>query len=189
MRNFLARHRRGLSTFGCIMLCFSALCLVTGCGVPTFLQDIEMIVPVAVSAITGLLALLGSLTGNPAEIAAAAAINAIATKVSAGFDEINNLIAQYKSNPTETLLQKIEDGINEVTADLKNILTIEGLPADLAGKIQTITQIVVSQLESLLSVIPIFKSSTAGASLAVVKPLPAAAFKAQIHAVLAPPAA
>jgi hypothetical protein len=182
---FLATHRRGLFAFGCILLCASALCLITGCGVPSFLTDLESIIPVTASAITGILALVGGLTGNAELEAAAAAINAIVTKVDAELDEINSLITAYKANMTdETKLQQIEDGINEVNADLAKILTIGGLPATLAQTVQNVVQAVTTQLEALLSVIPIFKSSTAGASLAVVKPVNAATFKAQIQAAL-----
>lgn len=188
--NFLATHRRGLFVLGCALLSFSALCLITGCGVPTFLTDLETIIPVAGSAISGILALIGGLTGNVAVEAAATEINVIVTKIDAEFTQINTLITNYKANPSDTLLENIEAGIAEVNADLANILEVAGLPAALATTIQNVVQAVVNQLNALLSVIPVFKSSTAGASLSVLKPVSAAAFKSQIHAALsATPAA
>ena len=184
MKIFLARHHRGLFIFGCAMLCFTALCLVTGCGVPTFLTDIETIIPIAGSAITGILAIIGGLTGNVEVTAAGAAIQAIVTKVDAEFAQINTLIADYKSNPDDTTLENIEAAVQEVVSDLGNILTVAGLPTALASTIQGVVQAVLTQLNALLTIIPVFKGSTAGASLAVIKPIPATAFKAQIHAAL-----
>jgi hypothetical protein len=188
IKSFLAIYRRPLFTFGCIALCFSALCLITGCGVPTFLTDLEGIIPVAASAVTGILALIGGLTGNAELEAAAAAINAIVAKVDAELEEVNNLITTYKSNPSDTALENIEAAINEVNADLAKILEIGGIPTTLAQTIQNVVQAVTTQLEALLSVIPVFKASTAGASLSVLKPITAAAFKAQVHAALKPAA-
>lgn len=183
--NFLSRHHRGLFVFGCAMLTLCALVLVTGCGVPTFLTDLETIIPIAGGAISGILAIVGGLTGDAAVVAAGVAVQAIVTKVDDEFTQINDLITQYKSSPNDTLLENIETAVGEVAADLQNILTIAGLPTDVASTIQGVVQAVLAQLNALLSVIPVFKASTAGASLAVVKPINAAAFKAQVNAALA----
>ena len=108
------------------------------------------------------------------------------TKIDSEFTQINTLISDYKSSPSDTLLENIEAAITEVNADLANMLEIAGLPSGIATTIQNVVQAVLTQLNALLSVIPVFKSSTAGASLAVVKPITATAFKAQIHAALTP---
>lgn len=187
-KSFLATYRRLLFIGGCVLLVLPALLFVTGCGVPTFLTDLETIIPVAASAITGILAIIGGLTGNVELEVASAAISAIVTKVDAEFEQINSLIVNYKSNPSDTLLENIEAVVNEVNADLANILTIAGLPANLSTTIANVVKAVTTQLEALLSVIPVFKSSTAGASLAVIKPVNAVAFKAQIQAALKPAA-
>jgi hypothetical protein len=180
-------RNRALFTFGVTLVMLSACALVTGCGVPTFLTDLESIIPIAGSAIAGLLAILGAV--DPGFAAAAAAVQVIVTKVDAELTVLNTLIADYKSNPSDTVLEQIESGVNEVVADLKSILTTAGLPDGASSKIQLIVQAVVTQLEALLSVIPVLKGSTAGQTLpTVVKPVSASAFKAQIHAVLTPAA-
>lgn len=182
---FLTRYHRALFVFGCAILTLTAMVFITGCGVPTFLTDLETIVPVAAGAVSGLLAILGGITGNAAETAAAEAINVIVAKIDDEFTELNSLIAEYKSNPNDTLLENIEAAVQEVTSDLSNILTIAGLPTNVATTIQNVVQAVLTQLNALLSIIPVFKSSTAGASLAVVKPIAAADFKKQINTALA----
>jgi hypothetical protein len=178
-----------LFRFGCAMLMLSAFMVICGCSAPEFLTDLEQIIPVAISAVTGILAILGSATGNPAIISAAAAANLIANKVEAGLSEIEKLIAQYKANPNDTLLEQIEGLISTANADLASLLQVEGLPQASATLIAGVVQAVTAQLEALLSVLPVFKTSTAGQQLAVTKPVSAATFKAQVKTALAAKAA
>jgi hypothetical protein len=184
MQLFIA-HRRRLVIFGCLCLMLSASMLVMGCEVPVFLTDIEAIIPVATSAIAGILALIGGLTGNVEFAAIAAALNAIATKIDAGLAQVNILIEQYKKSPNDTLLANIESGLNEVVGDLKTLLTTEGVPASIAGPVQAVAQALLTQIEALLSVLPVLKDSTAGQPVPnVVKPVSASAFKANIASAL-----
>jgi hypothetical protein len=166
-----------------MLVLLSATACIMGCSAPSFLTDLEMIVPIAGSGVAGLLAILASVTGSGT--AAASSIQAIVTKVDSEFTNLNQLIASYKSNPDDTALENIETAVNETVADLKQILDIAGLPDGTATKVQAVVQALVGQLEAMLSVIPVLKSSTAGQTLPqVVKPVAAATFKANIHEIL-----
>lgn len=176
-------QNRNLYLVGLTLVLFSATICLVGCSAPSFVTDMEMIVPIAGSAVAGLLALLASVTGSGAS--AASSIQAIVTKVDAEFTNISQLIASYKANPDDTTLNNIETAVNEVVADLKQILTITGLPDSTSLKVQKTVQVVVGQLEAMLSVLPVLKSSTAGQTLPqVVKPDAAATFKSNIHEIL-----
>jgi hypothetical protein len=176
-------QHRNLYRLGLILVLFSATACIIGCSAPSFLTDMEMIVPIAGSAVAGLLALLASVTGAGAS--AASSIQAIVTKVDSEFTNLNQLIASYKANPDDNTLDTIETAVNAVVADLKQILDIAGLPDGTSTKVQAVVQVVVGQLEAMLSVIPVLKSSTAGQTLPqVVKPVAAATFKANIYGIL-----
>jgi hypothetical protein len=176
-------RNRNLYRLGLTLVLFSATMCIMGCSAPSFLTDMEMIVPIAGSAVAGLLALLSSVTGTGTT--AATSIQAIVTKVDGEFDTLNELITSYKTDPQDSTLENIEIAVNEVVTDLKQILDIAGLPDGTSTKVQAIVQTVVGQLEALLSVIPVLKSSTAGQTLPqVVKPVAAATFKANIHGIL-----
>jgi len=176
-------QHRNLYRFGLMLVLFSATACIMGCSAPSFLTDLEAIVPIAGSAVAGLLAILASVTGTGAS--AASTVQAIVTKVDSEFTTLNQLIASYKSNPDDSTLESIETTVNQVVADLKQILGVAGLPDATATKVQAVVQAVVGQLEALLSVLPVLKSSTAGQTLPpVVKPVAAATFKANIHGIL-----
>ncbi|MDW5265930.1 MULTISPECIES: hypothetical protein [Acidobacteriaceae] len=176
-------QNRNLYRLGMILVLFSVTACIMGCSAPSFLTDLEMIVPIAGSAVAGLLALLSSVTGSGAS--AAASIQSIVTKVDGEFTDLNQLIASYKTNPADSTLENIEVAVNEVVTDLKQILDIAGLPDTTSTKVNAVVQEVVGQLEAMLSVIPVLKSSTAGQTLTqVVKPVAAATFKANIHGIL-----
>jgi hypothetical protein len=176
-------QHRNLYRLGLMLVLFSATACIMGCTAPSFLTDLESIVPIAGSAVAGLLAILSSVTGSGTS--AASTIQAIVTKVDGEFTNLNQLIASYKNNPDDSTLENIETEVNAVVADLKQILTVAGLPDATSSKVQAVVQAVVGQLEALLSVLPVLKGSTAGQTLPqVIKPLTSATFKANIHGIL-----
>lgn len=183
---FVARHRHSIFTIGCLMIVFGATMLVTGCSAPTFLTDLEAVIPTISFGLGGILTLIGGLTKNPAYATAATEIEAVAQKVDDEVEQINELIAAYKKSPDDTTLANIEAGINEVVADLQPLLAPIGLPASETAIIVTTVKAFAQELESLLSIIPVLSGTTAGTTLtaAVVKPLPAKVFRANIKAAL-----
>jgi hypothetical protein len=180
------RHPRRFQ-LGICLLAFSALCTLTGCAGPQFISDLLAIIPIAGSAIAGVLSIVASFSGNPELAIVGGLITAAVTKVDATLEEANKLIKQYQSAPDETVLQRIEELLQTAVDDLKTVLTVDGVPASQAARIAALVNAVVGQIEALLSVLPVFKSNTAGQSLAVVKPIAAANFKTQIQAILSAP--
>lgn len=189
LRNFCNRYRLALRIYGCFALSIFCIAMLAGCSAPAFLADLESILPLVGTGITGLLAILGADLKDPALTAAATEAQGILTAASAELDNINTIVADYKANPSDTLLEEIETAVNTFKANLASTLTVAGLSAATAATIQNTVNTLTTQLENLLSTLPVFKTSTAGVTLTVTKPIPAAAFKAEIHAALTTPAA
>lgn len=176
--NFCQRHRTACRIYGFASLSLACIVLLAGCAVPSFLTDIEAVVLVGGNAVTGILALLGQAPG-------ATLAKTAVTDASAVFSDLNTLITEYKTTPNETTLQKIEAGFQLASEHLAKILQDVNIPPMLAGPIQAAIQVVLLAIQSALSVIPVFKDSTAGQTIGpVTKPVPAAVLKAAVHEAL-----
>ncbi len=179
-------RNRALFNLGLCFLAFAVLTVLAGCSAPTFLTDLEAIVPIASGAVGSILALIGTFAGQPELIAVSSAITAVAAKAEADMKVLESAIAAYKANPSDTVLQDIEAAINSAQGSLSAILQVNGLPTQQATSIAALVAAINQQLQALLSVLPVFNSQTAGQQLSVTKPISAAAFKAQIDAITAP---
>lgn len=181
-------RNRFLFNLGLCLLAFTVVGLVTGCAAPTFLTDLEQIIPIASAAVAGILSIIGSFAGQPELLAVSAAISAVAGKVEADLKTVDTLIASYKQNPNDTVLQNIESAINTAIGSLQAVLQVNGVPSAEAAKISALVNAITQQLEALLTVLPVFNSTTAGQQLSVRKPVSAVDFKAQIAAIVPPSA-
>lgn len=177
-------QNRSMFNLGLALLAFSALMLMAGCAAPTFLTDLEEIIPVASSAVAGILTIIGSFSSQPELVVVATAINTMASKAEADLKIVTAFIDQYKANPNDTILQNIEGAINTAMSSLSAVLQVNGVPAQQAQQIAALVNAINMQLEALLTVLPVFNSQTAGQQIAVTKPIGAATFKAQIAAVM-----
>lgn len=184
---FFARHRRIIFSLGCALFVLSACAFMMGCAVPSMLQDIEAFVPIASGAITGILGIIAGF--DPALAPIAAEITAITTIADNELANVNTMIGEYKKNPSDTILDEIEQSLSIVSTNLSKLLTTAGLPAAAATKIQAVVQAVLTEVEALISSIQIFHSSTAGTTITLTKLSSSQAFKATVKAALATPAA
>lgn len=187
---FCAQHHSALRLLSVVSALFTMCYVLTGCGLPTWLTDASSIIPVLISSITSIGSFVASLTGNTALAAELAVVTRILDDVEAGLADIETLIAEYKANPSETLLQKIDDVAKLVTNNIQKILTDSGLPSIIASKVQSLARLVLTQLESWLSLLPVLKPAVgvaahalAGQSVTFTVPLDHATFKAQFNAI------
>lgn len=181
---FIVKYERLWNIMFFLFVGIATVMSLTGCAAPAFLTDLEQIIPIAAAGVSGILSIIATFAGQPELAVVAAGITAIASKVQADLQTVNTLISQYQSNPSDTLLENIENEINTVIPQLSAILQVNGLPQAEAAQVQSLVSAIVQQLEALLSVLPVFKSSTAGQSLSVLKPITAENFKTKLDAIV-----
>lgn len=188
-------HRAAWLTF----LVSTSLLLIlhtVACGAASWLTD-------ASTVIEAVLASISALSGVIAVFVPAAGILSNALNVALQeVTEIQTLVSQYQTSPSETLLQKIEASIQLVVTNLQPLLSPVGVPAAAATKIQQIAQAILTQLEAWAALIPSLKvaTSSAGAAtttisaahverLATAKSLPlnSGDFKAKVNAIIEKP--
>ena len=157
MRNFCITHRRALMTLSIVSAVFTVCLLASACNAPAWLTDAEALIPILGSSVTSVLSFIAALTGNAGLSTLLNQISTIITDVGNGLTELESLITQYKSSPTDTLLQQIEQIANLVSTNLNQILAATGLPASIEGKIQAWAQLALSQLEAWLGILPTLK--------------------------------
>ena len=186
LQPFLRRHRRAVNVAFLICLSVTMMLYVTGCAGASFLTDLEAVLSTALSGATGILQILA--TVDPAIAPVVTVITPIAVKIEADLTEAKTLQAEYQSTANESTLAQIEALITTITGNLNTLLQTNGLPAAEAAQVQNIASIVNTELQKLLSTLPVFSSATASQTLTVTKPSTAADFKAKIQAAL-PPAA
>jgi hypothetical protein len=195
VKKFLVSHQRGLFIFGCMCLMFSAISLMTGCAAASVLNDIE-------AALNGATALIGAIatsisvylkqqgaTGAAGEVTSVTTeIEGVIQKVQVELGNIQDLVSEYKSTNDavagETLLQEIESGTQLVVSDVGKLLGDAGVPAALSAKITALGTLAVGLLNSFVSMIPLFKPSTAGTTVTVSKPQLANTIKSTVKAAI-----
>ena len=182
LQPFLRRHRRAVNAAFLVCASLTIIMYVSGCAAGSFLTDLESIIPIALSGITGILQILAGV--DPAVAPIVAVITPIAAKIESDLTEVKTLQAEYQSTANESTLAQIESLITTITGNLSMLLQTNGLPATEAARVQTIADAVNTDLQRLLSTLPVLSSTTAGQTLTVTKPMPAAAFKAKINAAL-----
>jgi hypothetical protein len=156
---FCTRHQRRLMRIGFAFSVLAACMALSGCAVPVWISDAESLVPLLAASATAVLSFLGGL--SPATAALVQKIIMIIQDVSAGLSDIATMIAEYKSNPNDTLLQKIEGVANLVVSNLQQVMSDTGIPASVAMVIQKWAQLALSQLEAWLAVLPNIKVAMA----------------------------
>lgn len=176
--------RRPLFLFGLFCLTLAVCLNLTACSGASFLTDLEGVLPTVGLAVTGILSILGSVTGNPELTAVAALVNPILTRIQINLTDAQELQAEYKQTAQESTLEQIEALIPAIQQDLDALPATDGLPADVAAKVKAVTDVVLPGLASLLSSLPVLKPSTAGQTLTVTKPAPATEFKAKVQAAI-----
>jgi hypothetical protein len=156
----------------------------------------------ASSVIEAVLASISALSGVIAAFVPAAGVLSNALNIALQeVTEIQSLVSQYQTSPSETLLQKIEAAIQLVITNLQPLLSPTGVPAAAAQKLEAIAQAILSQFEAWAALIPSLKAVTTSgtasvtvssahvAQLAAAKSLPLDSehFKAKINAIIAKP--
>lgn len=181
-RQFLQPHRKLLFTLFLIFGSVTTIFFISGCAAGAFLTDLESVIPIALTGVTGILSIIAGF--DPALAPIVAIINPIVTKIEANLTVVKSLQEQYKSNANESTLANIESLITATTGDLNSLLTVDGVPPAEAAKIAALATAINQELQSVISTLPVLQASTAGQTLTVTKPSSAAVFKAKIAAVL-----
>lgn len=184
--SFLAHYQRvfilvGIATGGL------AFCLLaTGCVAPVWLIDAEGVAAVLVSSATSIGAFIAGLTGNVVAEEVLTAIGGWASKIEASLKVVQANIQTYKTTPNETLLEEIDQVSQTIVSDIATLGSIDGIPSAIQTKLESWGSLVLSQLESITSVLPLAANApTPGVVIPVVPPLPTAAIKAAHNSILA----
>lgn len=178
--NFLRQHRHIIHLAFLFCASVTVLLFVSGCAAGAFLTDLESVIPVALTGATAILSILAGV--DPAIAPIVAILTPLATKIEADLSTVKQLQEEYKSNASEDTLAQIEALISTITGNLDTLLQTNGLPAAEAAKVSAIATALNSELQAVLSTLPVLAASTAGQTLTVTKPSPTADFKAKIAA-------
>jgi len=136
----------------------TACMLVTGCIAPTWLTDAEALMPVLIASGTSILSFIGVVSGNPEIGAALAVAMPIIKDVLAGLKDLDAMIREYKGTKDDSIMTKIEDTAAVVRDNLSKLLADVGLPAVLAAKLSQWAELVISQLDAWLEILPAIKT-------------------------------
>lgn len=183
IRFFLWKYHRVLVV---LSLCFMAFGIV-GCGPLTWLSDSLQILPIASSMLAAALTLVGALTGStlPAEIATI--VSGVISKAMAGVRDIQAMIAEYKQNPSTTLLTSIEAGVKAVIDGINSFLTDTGItdPAT-QKKVVDILTLILTEVQALETLLPSLQAK-AGTKLQITVPMTSKEAKEAFNAILDTP--
>jgi hypothetical protein len=177
---FVAQHRRLFNALFLLSISATIVLYASGCAAGAFLTDLESVVPIALTGITGILSILS--TVDPAAAPAVAILTPIATGIEADLTQVKTLQTQYTANASEGTLDDIEGLITSTTANLGTLLKENNLPAAEAAQVSAIAQAINAELQAVISTLPVLKSTTAGQTLTVTKPSTAATFQAKLTA-------
>ncbi len=191
---FFAQHHRMFRILALVAACFTACVLMTGCSELEWLNDAINLIPVLTMGATSLLSFIASLSGNAVAATVLADLSAWSSKVEAGLKNLESLVQEYKTTPGESKLQEIEDVANLIVGDINSFDQIIGVPAVLGSKIQSLAQLILSQLEAFISLLPAVKASASANGATAPTAIPAftaptthAAFKASFNTALTTP--
>ena len=165
---------------------------ISGCS-GTFLSEAPSVIEAvlaAISSVSGILTLL---------VPGASQVFAVLNAVTGEITEIQTLISQYQTTPSETTLQKIEAAIQLAITNIQPILAPAGVPAATATKVGAVAQLILGQLEAWLSLFPalapvsaapVITANIAGqrhVTSVVKKPMSAKDFKKAVNDILEAP--
>ena len=186
IQKFTARWHRAFTCLGLFLGVLTICQLTAGCDLPAWIQTANSIIPVLVTSAGSVLSLLAGLTGNAALASVVILLTGWGAKLQAGMQNIESLVSEYQSNPSDTLLENIEAAAQAVISDIPSFAQVEGIPASLSGVIQSFAQLILTQLEACTSLLPALKKSlAAGEKITLTVPMSNKAFKAQWNSVLA----
>jgi uncharacterized protein YceK len=184
---FCVTYRRRLWAVGSAMAVMAVCLFMAGCASPTWLTDAANIIPLLVSGAGSVLSFIAALTGNAVAADILAEISTWGTKVESGLKNIETLVGEYNAAPGATLLSDIEQAANLVVGDINSLGTIIGIPAALLSKLQEFANLILTQLENWISLIPALKALPAGSKLTISIPMDKKTFKDQFNAIIANP--
>lgn len=166
---------------GITAVAISAPVFLTGCSASTWLQIAIADLPTITKIVTTILAIAGATSPG-----VAAAIQVGVTAVQTGIALVQQLIADYKANPSASLIQKIESTLNDIQSQLGTILAAAHIENTvLVATITGLVGLAVTAVTAILSLIP--QTTMAGALRAprgAIKPMTPAEIQAQCNSIL-----
>ena len=167
-------------------LALSSGFMLEGCStswITTALNDLPVVVNIATTIATIVADALG---GGVIPAAVAAIIKTAATAVQTGLALVQQLIADYQANPSQTIIAKILTTLQDVQSQLTQILQAAhidnaALQATIAGAIGLAITVVTAIMSLLPNVTP---AGAMRAPRAAIKPLTPAQIKAQFDSIL-----
>lgn len=159
--------------FFVIVFAFSTLSLIAGCAgsVVGDAENVLSVIELAVSTLSGILAFI------PGAAAFAAPLNEVGTTLTT----LQELFAEYKTNATETVYQKIQDFVQLLEANLQKLVNPEGVSTAVVTKVNTIVSAILTQVGTWLALITQLKAAPAPAASAnAIEPANAVVAKPEI---------
>lgn len=186
-RRFLADHQKLFASMSFVFALIAVVLSTAGCGPLTWLSDALQILPIAGSMLSGVLTLIGALTGSTLETAIAAAVSSVIQKAIAGITDLQTIVNEYKANPSTTLLASIEEGTQAVIDNITQLLSDTGITdAATQKKVTDILNLFLSDVKAFASMLPGLKAS-AGQQLTITVPMTSKQSKEAYNLILTTP--
>lgn len=154
MKKFCVRYHRQFMLLAVLFAVVPVAMLVAGCGAPTWLTDANSIIGLVGSSVAAIGSFIAGLTGDAALAAALAVVATWVTKVQTGISDLDELISQYQSAPSPTLLTDIESALSDVQTNLAQDFSNLGLPTAVLSTIAAIAGLALTQIEAWGSLLP-----------------------------------
>jgi hypothetical protein len=187
---FLARNWKFFGFLACL---FFAVALAGCTGVASWITSAPQIISIAGSMALGILSFAASLVGKTLTASTVAKITAVITDVEGGLNDIDKMVAEYQATvpppvgllaEITTATQAVIDNINAFMADT-GIDSAGATPSPTQKKIIAILDLVLSEVESFASLIPIFgEAAVAGSKVTITIPMSSKAAKDKYNAIL-----
>jgi hypothetical protein len=166
MRNFLALHYRTLNRVSLLLLVFAVCFVLAGCAQPSWIGEASALIPVLSLTAGSILKFITALTGSSISDAAQAELTTWVSRIQAELADVQTLIEQYKSAPSDTILAEIDQAVQLVNTDLAQDLTPLGLSPAVTAKVTAWVALASPTLAALVALVPALQGlSTAGAAV------------------------
>jgi hypothetical protein len=157
-------RKRSLGTIG-IALVLSVTMIGTGCST-SWIMEAEQIVSALIPAAGNLITLVAALQGKTVSATDQAMIQNAGTQASADLQLIQSLIAAYESADAATkpgILNQIQNALHAVQGNLQGLLAgMHIKDAATQAKITAVVGLVLSEVQSLATIVPLVQGSGSG---------------------------
>ena len=184
LRLTFRKYSNELMVIGLVLVTMATM---TACGLPQWIATAQSILPVAVQMALGIISLIAALSGKTLSPEVVATLDSVVGKIQLALQDLANMVSEYNSNPSTTLLGEIEAGTKAVIDNITQLLADTGITdAATQSKVVNILNLILEELVAWGSLLPLLKAQ-AGETHTITVPLATKEFKAKYNTLLNTP--